>query len=156
MKAQAISSLIIIMTLVIGMILGGLFSGFLRGDMPRRPPGGQNQGKFEMMLNQIVKPNDSQKVEFDRITMSYSSKFNEQHQQHTVEMKVLMDSLIDDLSPILTEEQLTGLTERLERMDRRSRGFRGRGKRGRPPEPGHPVEPGHPPEQEDTPESIDN
>jgi hypothetical protein len=118
MNLKLKSSLIIIMTLIIGMVLGGLIvDTFLKKDRIRdriahlRKPEG-----FVQRFEQIIEPDSAQreiirdilKAHFDRVEKT-SVHFREQ-------MRVLNDSLRMELEPILTEQQKEKLRRRLHRF----------------------------------------
>lgn len=128
MKLQVKSGLIITGTLLIGMILGGLLSGMIRSHFHEKWAEGPRHDRFGRMINRIIEPDKTQAAKIQKIVDRYAPKFADQHKRHTGEMQKLVDSLNVELEPILTEEQMTRLKERLEHFSRR---FGGRGKKGR-------------------------
>lgn len=133
MKLQVKSALIIIGTLVIGMILGGLISGMIRHQMHGKTADGPRGDRFERMMNRIIQPDESQAARLQIVMDRYAPKFADQHQRHSGEMQKLVDSLNVELEPILTEEQINRLQKWKKRFSRR---FRGRSQRpGPPPSP---------------------
>ena len=132
MKLQVKSALIIIGTLVIGMILGGLISGMIRSQSHGKRAEGPRGDRFGRMMNRIIQPDESQAAEVQAVMDRYAPKFADQHQRHKGEMQGLIDSLNVELEPILTEEQINRLQKWKKRFSRR---FRGRGQRSGPPPP---------------------
>lgn len=132
MKLQVKSALIIIGTLVIGMILGGLISGMIRHQMHGKMADGPRGDRFERMMNRIIQPDESQAARLQIVMDRYAPKFSDQHRRHSDEMRKLVDSLNVELEPILTEEQINRLQKWKKRFSRR---FRERGQRPGPPPP---------------------
>ena len=138
MNLQLKSTAIIIGTLLVGMILGGLMTGMYHHRIADRISDRPATARFGMMMNRIIQPDETQAGQVKEVMDQYVSKFGDQRQKHGLEMKTLFDSLFSDLEPILTEEQFT----RLKHMSQKrfSGQFRGRGKRDGHPGPPPPGE----------------
>jgi ElaB/YqjD/DUF883 family membrane-anchored ribosome-binding protein len=140
MKAKPI--IIIIVTLVIGFVLGMLVSAQIRYSRLKPVRVFFSEDRFRNGFYEIIQPDEKQKETIDQLLSKYA-KVNMSIQN---EFRKKLDSLMKDfwkeLGPSLTKEQL----ERLKEMDRRraemyrqnrrnphdTLGFRER--RGRPPQ----------------------
>lgn len=121
MNTRIKTSLIIAVTLLVGMVLGALISGivgkyyFRKTAFRMRTPEG-----FITRFERIIQPNDDQRDAIRKVLEKHHQKimrFRRKVPDH-------MDSLWKELEPILTKEQKTRLEER---------SFFRRRKRHRPP-----------------------
>jgi hypothetical protein len=133
MNLKVKSSLIIIVTLIIGIVLGIIITqSFFRP--PRiidriaelRSPEGF-MDKFEKIIN----PDESQKEKIRYILQNHFEKMHNQSLEFRDRFKNLNDSLRADLNPILNDEQ----KERLDKMTERFRQHERDGFGPRPPHP---------------------
>jgi hypothetical protein len=118
MKPQTKSIFVVIATLIIGMLLGALINGSIRSQIHDRVFNGPRQDRFGQMMERIIQPDSTQAEAIHELMDRYAPRFAEQHQRHTAEMKYLVDSLNEELAPILTEEQMARLMDRLNRFER--------------------------------------
>lgn len=120
MSIRAKTVFIIVITLVIGILIGALVlvppiakHHFKRIASMRRPEG------FIKGMEHIIRPSESQAESVNEVLDRYSRQFDEINERHHLEMTALMDSLRNDLTPILTDEQ----NDRLDTIARRARRF---------------------------------
>ena len=133
MNLKVKSSLIIIVTLIIGMVLGVILTRFFfrppnmfdKMSALRSPEG------FVERFEKIIDPSDSQKEKIRYILQLHFERIHSQSQQFRNHFIELSDSLRADLDPILNEEQ----KERLDKMEER---FREHNRPGFGPRPPHP------------------
>ena len=130
---------ILILTLIIGMVLGAVIHGsymknrFRKSVSRMRTPEG-----FVKRYEKIIEPNDSQKEDVEKILLKTYDKLQQLYRSPTNQFESIMDSLRLELQPILTAEQNEKLTQYFEEAKKRSRDHR----RGRKP-----------PDSEEVPES---
>jgi len=148
MKIETKTYVIIVLTLVIGMIIGALITGAVVHHRVRRFMNLGHPEHLAVRIEELIGPDESQREMVHKILMKHSERFLSVHSQFESEMLALRDSLKKDLDPILTEEQ----KKRLKRQPKPPRPFR-EGKpgpwRGRepgwPPPPDEERRPGPPP-----------
>ena len=133
MNLKVKSSLIIIVTLIIGMVLGVIFTrSFFRPPnmfdimSELRSPRG-----FAERFERIIDPSESQKEKIRYILQLHFERIHNQSQQFRKHFIELSDSLRADLDPILNEDQ----KERLDKMEERFREHKRPGFGPRPPHP---------------------
>ncbi|KPL18934.1 MAG: hypothetical protein AMJ92_05505 [candidate division Zixibacteria bacterium SM23_81] len=145
MKIETKTYIIIVVTLVIGMVIGSLITGAVLRHRVRRFVNLRHPEHLTTRIEELIGPDESQREAVHEILMKHSEQFLEIHSHFESEMLALRDSLRKDLDPILTD----GQKKRLERQPKPPKYLRGR----RPGpsrwrEPGHqppPSEPGPPP-----------
>ncbi|MGQ9604127.1 MAG: hypothetical protein ACUVUU_07920 [bacterium] len=119
MNLQLKSALIIIVTMIIGILIGTFIVAplaarrYLAMMETLRHRAGLAYGIERMIL-----PDRSQKEYVKPVIRKYSERFEMLFQKHRKDVQALVDSLEAELNPLLTEEQ----KQRLERI--RSRGWR--------------------------------
>jgi hypothetical protein len=113
---------ILILTLIIGMVLGAAIHGsymknrFKRSVSRMRTPDG-----FVKRYEKIIEPNDSQKEVVEKILLKTYDKLQQLFRPPTTQFENIMDSLRWELKPILTVEQNEKLTHYFEEARKRSR-----------------------------------
>ena len=138
MNIHVKTSLILIVTLLIGMILGALLGGaLLRSRVKDRAARIRTPHGFANRMERIIQPDESQREAVREILLRHADRFSQFHDQFAA----LADSLKKDLDPILTEEQKLRLERMIYAPRRMHRPERGR--RGMPPGEGPPT--GDPP-----------
>ncbi len=93
MKMNAKSTLILSVTLLIGILLGFLLKSYILqnkfDDMRRlRGPGG-----FTKLFEKIIEPTEEQKLLLDPVLEKYQSKMSEVRKSSFENMKLIFDSL---------------------------------------------------------------
>jgi len=119
MTNKSKTSLILIFTLLIGVIIGSLITGFIRQQRVHRFNRMKPQEKFIHAMERIIKPTDDQHSEINRILEKYYSKIHEVREQHQGELLAIFDSLRNDIGLILTDEQKNRLEREMEKGIRR-------------------------------------
>jgi hypothetical protein len=114
-NVKAKTSLILIGTLIIGVAIGGLGSGLLRGDRARELELMRPQHRFLQFMKRVVRPTAEQSQQFDDILAKYSKQISTIHEQHQEEIFAVYDSLHKELNSLLTEEQRARLEDNLKR-----------------------------------------
>ena len=128
------TALILLSTLIIGILCGALITGAITQARIAQIEGSPSPERFIRHMDRIIQPNAEQRDAIQRTLEDYRPRFQNTMTQHREEIRVLIDSLQQDLRPFLTEEQLERMHER--RM--RGRQFFERlkpGERRRPPGP---------------------
>lgn len=132
MKTSVKSTIIIIVTLLIGMAIGFEFNEIVfRGHFKkirdfRRPAG------FMNFFEDVIKPDEKQKKEIEPIIMKYHQRTESVVQNSFKQVDLIMDSLKAELKPKISAEQYKRLEERFERMKKRGAGP---DRKGPPPPP---------------------
>ncbi len=133
MNLKVKSSLIIIVTLIIGIVLGIILtrsffwppSMFDKMSALRSPEG------FAERFERIIDPSESQKEKIREILQFHFQKMHNQSTEFRQRFMQINDSLRAELDPILNDDQ----KERLDKMERR---FREHNRPGFGPRPSHP------------------
>lgn len=133
MNLKVKSSLIIVVTFILGMIVGIIFikSFFPPPKMIDRLTEGRSPGRFMERFERIIDPSESQREKIQEILRLHFEKMHNQSLEFRNRFIELSDSLRADLEPILNEEQI----ERLDKMEER---FREQSRQGFGPRPPHP------------------
>lgn len=126
-------SIIILVTLVIGMMLGALIQGaFMRNQFHKRITRLRTPEGFVRRFERVIQPTETQKPEIDKILLRNFERLNKRLAPPVQEMRRVIDTLQMELDPVLTPEQQARLHRHFEHM-----------RRFPPPPPGRP--PGKPP-----------
>ena len=133
MNLKVKSSLIIIVTFIIGLVLGIIItkSFFRPPKMIDRITELRKQEGFMKRFEKIIDPDESQKEKIKFILQNHFERMHNQSLEFRDRFMNLNDSLRADLDPILNDEQ----KERLDKMKER---MREHGKPGFGPRPMHP------------------
>lgn len=118
MNLKVKSSLIIIVTFILGLVVGSIFTRSFFGPpemMERIAKIREPEGFIERFEN-IIKPNDSQKEKIRYILQNHFERMHNQSQKFRSRFEELNDSLRTELDPILNEEQKERLDKMKERM----------------------------------------
>jgi len=132
MKIQTKTALILIGTLLIGVVIGVLGSGFAMRWMTKKFADRPFSARFAGVYERIIGPDDANRDTVLAILEKHAGLIEEFRQSHDATMKAYMDSLKAELDPLLTPEQKQRLTELHERMRERFEHFRHRPGAGRP------------------------
>jgi hypothetical protein len=122
MKMGTKTVLVILITLIIGMIIGVLITGAFARHRIGRFMSMREPGCLGAHVEKIIDPDESQREAVRDILQRHSEQFLKIHSRFEGEMLALRDSLKKDLDPILTEEQ----KKRLERQPKPPKHFRDR------------------------------
>jgi len=122
MKIETKTYLIIVLTLLIGMIIGALMTGAVVRHRVRRFMSLGRPDHLTARIERIIEPTAAQRDTVHQILMDHAQQFHEIHGRFESQLLALKDSLKKDLDPILTGEQ----KERLERVPKPPRHLRDR------------------------------
>lgn len=106
MNIKVKTTLILTGTLVIGILLGAMLNRALmhmkiKGFLAMRTHKG-----FVERIETMIQPSDPQKKEVSAILDKYALQFDAMHEEFKGRMSSLLDSFKDDLTPVLTPEQM--------------------------------------------------
>ena len=138
MKTNTKTVLIIVATLLIGILVGALGSGFMVHRFARRLPHMERREMFVEGMVELIDPAPEQEDEIRGILTRHAEQFTEITDDFHEETSALFDSLRTELDPVLTDEQKARLEERHQRLGRLM-------KRGGPFPRGKPGNRRHPP-----------
>ncbi len=114
---------ILLATLIIGMVCGALILGAFARDRLQPPPQ-MTRERFVERWVRMVRPDQEQRRTIREVVGEHEPGFRENYMRHRQEMQTLVDSLHQDLEPILTESQRERVNRIRQRREQR-REFRG-------------------------------
>jgi hypothetical protein len=127
LNARFLAAVVVVLTLVIGFLLGLLTTRVTehrrpRPDEPHPPMGGRmlDGGFFTERMEKMLDVSFEQRDTVRAILDAHADRFLAMHDQQALTMKNLMDTLLTDLKGVLTEEQVSTFEEHLNSR----RGFR--------------------------------
>ena len=140
MNARAKSMLLLLVTLLIGMVLGALLHARIAEQRIERLAFLQSQPGFIRYMERAIEPQDAAQQEAIRAIL-YKTARSLATQRYSMqeETRAILDSTRAELARVLTEEQMEQLEERInhgrQRFERRSAppGRNGPPRRRRPP-----------------------
>ena len=138
MRIKTQTALIIVATLLIGIVIGVLASGFIIHGLPRHVAGMRHREIFVDRMIAVIEPSPEQEDEIRGVLTRHAEDFADMSDRFHDDASALLDSLRSELQPLLNEEQKARLEERHRRFSkpRREFGPPGRHKPGnRPPPP---------------------
>lgn len=113
MNAKSKSFLLLLITLLVGILLGFLLKTKIIDDRFEQMRGMKKpDGMLNMMIN-IIEPSEEQLKELKPILEKHQSRFDTVMIESQDKMKVLIDLLNEDLSKVITKEQMKRLHEHL-------------------------------------------
>ncbi|MFO7850898.1 MAG: hypothetical protein ACQERS_07495 [Bacteroidota bacterium] len=104
-------TILIILTLLLGIVIGMLTSAQLRHKRMRPVRIYASENYFKDHLYKVVEPDSAQKAELDAIIDRYSEEFREMNAAYWKEFESLMDRQWNDIKPVLNKEQIDKLQE---------------------------------------------
>lgn len=120
MNIQVKSTLLIIATFLLGMLLGALIAGrFFNTQLEKVGEFTHTEQGFKNKLYRIIEPTDSQKVVIDTILRQKSEKLKGLTETHQQNIQNLTTELVAELEPVLYEDQIKRLKNRLEQNRKR-------------------------------------
>jgi hypothetical protein len=122
MKIETKTYVIIVLTLVIGIIIGSLITGAVVRHRVRRFMSLGHPEHLADRIERIIEPTSTQRDTVHQILLQHAQQFHEIHGRFESQLQALKDSLKKDLDPLLTEEQ----KKRLERSPKPPGHIRGR------------------------------
>ena len=114
MQAKSKSALILGSTLLIGALIGALLFGWFVRDRMRHIP---HPRHFSRSMERMIKPQDeAQREALQEVLMRYQEKLREVDIAHRETLRAHMDSLLLELQPMLSPEQLRRVERRQQRF----------------------------------------
>jgi hypothetical protein len=132
MNMKVKTTIIIIITLIFGIVLGAMINRTFTHRRIRRAFDAINPGRFTMILERAVDPTEEQEKQIREILQNHAKQVEELRKKAMVEMETAMQALKKDLDAVLTSEQ----KERLENMMKERSPWMRRGGKLRPPRDG--------------------
>lgn len=127
-------------TFIVGMIVGALLNGAVHKRRIEKIREMRGRGGFKNLVIDTVNPDEQQKMLVQEILDKFDNKLQEMRNQDRVRFQTINDSMMIELSSVLTPEQNQLLKDKLEELRTRRGGpGRPRGER-RPDGPGRPGE----------------
>jgi len=118
MKTNTKTVIVIVATLVIGILIGALGSGFMAHRFARRLPHMEHSARFIEGMVDLIDPAPEQEDQIRGILTRHAERFTEITGDFREETSALFDSLLTELDSVLTEEQKARLEERHQRFGR--------------------------------------
>jgi hypothetical protein len=123
MKTETKTISILITIFILGILLGVVIDRTLvEHQMKSRMKRLRNPGMIGFFLERVIQPTSEQREEIENILDKYADKMFQARQQAMEAAAATMDSLRNDLEPILTEEQKKRMEEHRMRFESRGRG----------------------------------
>lgn len=119
MKIHTKTALIIVATLVIGIFIGALGSGFMFHRRTGRPPRREYGERFVEFVMDLIAPPAEQEDEIREILTRHAEEYEEITKNYREETSALFDSLGSRLDSVLTDEQKAKFEERRRRLRQR-------------------------------------
>jgi hypothetical protein len=119
MNTKAQTTLIIVTTLLIGVVIGALGSGALRGERTRTLVQMPPRDRFQEAMERIIDPTPEQQQIIEGILARHAEEVSALHENLQQQIFVLFDSLQIELNSVLTEEQKARMKEQMLRGPRR-------------------------------------
>lgn len=115
MSSKSKSLLALLGTLVLGFVIGVLASGFVRQQRVQKLERMPRHERFERVMKRIIQPTGEQQAALDTILETHFQRMAGVRESYEDRVFALFDSLHQDLSSLLTEEQQHRLREHLKR-----------------------------------------
>jgi len=100
-------------TLIIGIIIGGLLMGTLNSRKARYAFETPSKDKFNQRIERLVRPDENQKKQMEPIIDNFSEKAYTLEKEHMDKMYSTLDSLYIALKPLLNDTQKQNFEKRL-------------------------------------------
>lgn len=118
MKTNTKTVLLIVATLLIGILIGALGSGFTAHRFARHVADMRHREVFVERMMEIIDPAPDQEDQIRGILTRHAEQFAEIADDFHGEASALFDSLRTELDPVLTDEQKARLEERHRKIGR--------------------------------------
>jgi hypothetical protein len=119
MNTKTKTSFILMGTLIIGIIIGALFSGMLRQQRIRRIEGMPHHERFIKSMERILQPDEEQKQLIHQVLKMRFERVAELRDEYQSKIASIFDSIHQDIDTVLTEEQKVRLKEQIENVSSR-------------------------------------
>jgi hypothetical protein len=130
MKIETKTSFILLVTLLIGIVIGFLFNMTLGHKKAVELRSLHESRGFFHLFKGMLEPTPAQQDTMQEILARYFPRFRDLRLRHTNQLRALVDSLEADLMPILSQEQKKRLYEKRQLFKKRPHRFH---PPGRPP-----------------------
>ena len=110
-----------VIIIIIGFLLGAIIVNFFidsRMEDPRQNVGKHFKGNFKKRVIRVIDPDEVQLKEIEPIIDKYTERTSEITEKYYEDFSATMDSMHNELDPILTEDQKERLSKRREKMKR--------------------------------------
>ena len=108
------SILLLISTLLLGMVLGAVVNAWLAAERFERIPDLRRPGGVVRHLDRVLEPqSDAQRAQIRTVLDATSAEVQTLREAHRRELRAVLDSMKIRLEPILTDEQMSTLQNRL-------------------------------------------
>ena len=121
MNARFLAAVVVVLTLVIGFLIGLLTTRVTEHRRPRpdreRPPMGRmlDDRLFTERMEHMLDVSPEQRDTVRAILDAHAERFLAMHERQSETMKNVMDTLLSDLRGVLTDEQVSQFEEHLDR-----------------------------------------
>lgn len=116
MQSRTKSTIVILIVLVIGFVLGSLTSGALRQRRVDRFRHLSPQDQFRETMENIIRPDNRQRMELEQIWEKQDHRIAEIQENSAIQIMNFVDSLKLEFNSILTDEQQYRLQEHMNTM----------------------------------------
>ena len=117
MKTQSKTTIVLISIFFLGILLGLVVDRtIIEHQMKERFSRLRNPRMLGFLLERVIQPTAEQREKIDNILKKYADDMFEKRHQAMKEAGALMDSLRNELEPILTEQQKKRLEEHRRRL----------------------------------------
>lgn len=118
MNMKVKTTFIIIITLILGVVIGAMLNRALLQNRIRRTFSQQNPNRLALFYERIIQPDPAQSEVLREILNKHSKRMSEIRTNFFEEMQSAVKALQADIDPILTLEQKKRLRERMMRPRR--------------------------------------
>jgi hypothetical protein len=115
-KSKTKSILILLVTLILGIVIGFQINEILIKKRFEEMRAARRPGSFIKLFENILQPSEEQKVLLEPIFIKYQQKIDEVISNSRVQVDAQMDSLTNDLKPILKQDQLDRFTAEIKNV----------------------------------------
>ena len=113
---------LLVATLLLGIVLGAVLNAWWAHERFERIRRLRTAGGFEQMVLRTVEPQSpEQREEIEQVVMGAAERLDSLRARHWGELRSVIDSMRVELEPVLTDEQMQALSDRI-RMHRRRSG----------------------------------
>jgi len=105
-KSKTKSILILLVTLILGIVIGFQINEILIKKRFEEMRAAGRPGSFIKLFENILQPNENQKVLLEPVFIKYQEKMDNIISKSRLQVEAQMDSLTNELKPILTQDQL--------------------------------------------------
>lgn len=134
MTPRVKSLLLLLATLLIGIVLGGIINARMAEERMERIASMRSSRGLLRYMERMIEPQDAQQRAAVRAILEHAAeRMTDVSEQRRREIQAIVDSARAELEQVLTAEQMRQFEERIERMEQRRQEFRQRRERRGPP-----------------------